>query len=90
MFSLTGERLEKHQHPISLMGKSSGIIYDEEIMILNARNESVYISINASPLLEEDNFVGTVMTFSDVSNRRKMALQKDEFISVASHEIKTP
>jgi two-component system phosphate regulon sensor histidine kinase PhoR len=89
-FSLTGERLEKDQHPISLIGKSSGTIYDKEIRIINARNESVYISINASPLLEDDSFIGTVMTFSDVSNRRKMALQKDEFISVASHEIKTP
>jgi two-component system CheB/CheR fusion protein len=50
-----------------------------------------YISINASPIFDEQgNLAGGVGTFMNVTNRRRIIQQKDEFISVASHELRTP
>ncbi|PWS30384.1 PAS domain-containing sensor histidine kinase [Pedobacter paludis] len=89
-FSLDGSTLQREQHPIYIMSVNQKPVYDHEIMIRNHKDESVYISINASPLYDGEIFIGVVMTFTDVTNRRKIAFQKDEFISVASHEIKTP
>ena len=33
---------------------------------------------------------GMVATYHDVTDRKKMERQKEEFISIASHELKTP
>ncbi len=90
-FSIDGKSLKRQQHPIAELMQSLSSIYDYEILIRNANDENLYLSINASPLLDEDDKLsGIVATFIDVTNRRKIALQKDEFISVASHELKTP
>ncbi|RYG22074.1 MAG: PAS domain-containing protein [Chitinophagaceae bacterium] len=90
-FSMDGKNLKRQQHPIAELMQSLNSVYDYEILIRNAKDENLYLSINASPLLDDqENLSGVVATFIDVTNRRKIALQKDEFISVASHELKTP
>lgn len=89
--SIEGKRLERYQHPIAELMVSLKSIYDHELLIRTAKEESLYISINASALIDDEGHLdGVVVTFVDVTNRRKIALQKDEFISVASHELKTP
>jgi len=51
----------------------------------------VYISVNAAPIRNnKGHIVGGVSTFMDVTNRRIATQQKDEFLSVASHELRTP
>jgi len=90
-FSIAGKSLKKQHHPIAGLMMSLKPIYDHEILIRNAKDENLYLSINASALLDNKGKLDSVVaTFIDVTNRRKIALQKDEFISVASHELKTP
>lgn len=44
-----------------------------------------------SPIIGEDGTdYGYVWFFQDVTERKKLERQKDEFISIASHELKTP
>ncbi len=90
-FSIDGKIMQPDQHPIARLLSSSHSVTDQEILILNSNKNSLYISVNATGLFDEENKLsGVVSTFIDVTNRRKIALQKDEFISVASHELKTP
>jgi signal transduction histidine kinase len=66
-------------------------IFDYEICIAPPHKESFYISINAVPIYDEqEQLTGGIGTFMDVTHRRKAIQQKDDFISVASHELKTP
>ncbi len=44
----------------------------------------------ASPLLDEGQIAGMVVSFQDVSERRRLERMKDEFISTVSHELRTP
>ena len=46
--------------------------------------------LRAIPVWEGDGIVKWVGTFTDIEEQRKALDKKDEFISVASHELKTP
>ncbi len=44
----------------------------------------------ASPLLKEGKPDGTVIAFTDTTERRALDRMKDEFVSTVSHELRTP
>jgi two-component system, OmpR family, sensor histidine kinase VicK len=48
------------------------------------------VEYGANPILEDGRVSGMVVTFRDVSERRRLDKMKDEFISTVSHELRTP
>lgn len=88
---LDGKPLADCDHPMAITLSTELPVYDMEIGIEGTGRDRFYISINAAPIFDENGILtGGVGTFMDVTNRRKLMQQKDEFISVASHELKTP
>ena len=88
---LDGSPLPADDHPMEIMMRTGKPVYDHEIGVQPPDRELFYISINAAPIHDAEGLlIGGVGTFMDVTNRRKITQQKDEFISVASHELKTP
>jgi two-component system phosphate regulon sensor histidine kinase PhoR len=88
---LDGTPVLKHEFPLFIAMNTKKSVYDFEIGIVPPDREQLYISINAAPIVDENGYVtGGIATFMDVTNRRKVIQQKDDFISVASHELKTP
>ncbi|MEI6237284.1 MAG: ATP-binding protein [Candidatus Saccharibacteria bacterium] len=54
-------------------------------------NKTVAVSLSVSPLFSSDNKItGAVGVFRDVTNERQEEKQRAEFISTASHEMRTP
>lgn len=51
---------------------------------------SLPIDLLVSPLLEEGRLLGAVVMFQDVSEERRIDEMKSEFISLASHQLRTP
>ncbi|WP_285055221.1 ATP-binding protein [Pedobacter ginsengisoli] len=89
--TLDGDVLPEDKHPVAITLSGGQPVYDYEIGIQPADGERFYISINAAPVRDEKGKVTSgIATFMDVTHRRKVFDQKDEFISVASHELKTP
>lgn len=86
-----GSFLPNEEHPIAVALDAGKLIFDYELSLKNEVDGTIYISINAAPLRNDNNdIVGCIVTFMDVTHRRLDLFQKDEFISVASHELKTP
>lgn len=51
----------------------------------------VPVKDSASPLIDsKGNVVGCVVVFRDISEERKIDKAKDEFVSLASHQLRTP
>jgi len=44
----------------------------------------------ATPIMDEGKIAGMVVSFQDISERRRLDKMKDEFISTVSHELRTP
>lgn len=49
-----------------------------------------YHLLRVTPVLEEGVIKNWVGTFTDIDDQKKVEKEKDEFLSIASHELKTP
>jgi len=88
---LDGSPLPQEEHPMAIMMRTGLPIYDQEIGVQPPEGERLFISINAAPIFDDDGqLTGGIGTFMNVTRRRRLMTQKDDFISVASHELKTP
>lgn len=89
---IDGSPLPDEEHPMAIMMRTGVPVLDAEISVQPPDRTRFYIAINAAPLLDQHTgeIIGGIGTFMDVSNRRKVLEQKDEFINVASHELRTP
>jgi PAS domain S-box-containing protein len=88
---VNGLPLPDDEHPVAQMIADSRAVHDQEIGVQPISGERIFLSINAAPIFgNQSELTGGIVTFMDVTHRRKLMQQKDEFISVASHELKTP
>jgi signal transduction histidine kinase len=61
-------------------------------MLLDRQNKNIFISLSISPVLENKTkkLSGAVAVFRDVTREKAEEQQRAEFISTASHEMRTP
>lgn len=71
--------------------KKKGKALQLEIRIKNRKTENFrYHLLRVTPVLEEGIIKNWVGTFTDIDDQKKVEKEKDEFLSIASHELKTP
>lgn len=67
-------------------------------VVTNAREDiytradggTVPVEVTASPATDDGEAVGAVVVFRDITQRLEVDRLKDEFVSIVSHELKTP
>jgi PAS domain S-box-containing protein len=66
-------------------------VRDSTATLMTKSDKPLPTNISVSPLLDTDqNVTGAVAVFRDVTNERRQEQQRAEFISTASHEMRTP
>lgn len=74
------ERSQKKHRPLEL-----------EIRIKHLKSASFrYHLLRMTPVFEQENIKNWVGTFTDIDAQKRIEKEKDEFLSIASHELKTP
>ncbi len=90
VFRPNGEPLPTEELPSSraLRGETcTGV----ELLIRQPSGREVYILVNSAPLRDADGQItGAVLAFQDITFIREQERLRDEFISAAAHELKTP
>ncbi len=87
----TGALYADAQHPFYKVFQQKQTIRDTSATITKKDNTLISVDINVSPLLDEKGLVsGAVGVFRDVSEQRQEEKQRADFISTASHEMRTP
>lgn len=79
------------QNPFVRVFKEGITIRDNNAQVMTPSNKHVAVSLTVSPLRDANSIItAAVAVFRDVSEERKQEQQRAEFISTASHEMRTP
>lgn len=79
------------QNPFNRIYKEGKTIRDNTATLVTRSNKHTAIMLSVSPLMDDKQTVtGAVAIFRDVSKERAEEQQRGEFISTASHEMRTP
>ncbi len=66
-------------------------LYFDSISLRNRKGKYVPISVALSPVLSQNkNERGCILLFRDITKQIELDHMKDEFVSIASHELRTP
>jgi two-component system sensor histidine kinase VicK len=86
-----GEPYEESANPFRRVFAEGATIRDNSASLLTKSKRILSISISVSPLLDDQKrAVAAVAVFRDVTQERVEENQRAEFISTASHEMRTP
>lgn len=78
-------------HPFKRVMSSTTPIRDNDATLASRNNKQVPLSLSLTPLVDKDKDVyGAVAIFRDVTQERQEEKQRSDFISTASHEMRTP
>lgn len=86
----TGALIQDIDHPFSTVLKSR-TPYSQTVLLNSRNNKRTYVSLAISPvIIKETELVGTVAVLRDVNAEKSQEQRSADFISTASHEMRTP
>lgn len=86
-----GEPYKENETPFARAFLEKQSITDREANLLTKQKTVKSVDITVTPLIDTDGQVsGATVVFRDVSEQRKEEAQRADFISTASHEMRTP
>ena len=75
----------------SLKAFKGDMVIGEKIIIKNQyQPQGIIVKVNAAPVMTKKNIIGVVFTFSDVTKEEEIDKMKSEFVSLASHQLRSP
>lgn len=85
------EPYTSEQDPLERIFTEIAPIRDNNAWLQTSSEKTIAINISVSPLINQNNEItGAVAVFRDVTSERQEEKQRAEFISTASHEMRTP
>lgn len=85
-----GENVEDDDTPFGKANATGVAVRENTLDIVGRTGKAIATYISVSPLTDGKRTTGLVGIFRDVSEERKEENQRAEFISTASHEMRTP
>jgi PAS domain S-box-containing protein len=86
-----GELLPESENPFRQVFDAGQSIRGKNMFLLTRDKKSMPISLNITPMIGSDKTVtAAVAVFNDVTTERAQEKQRGDFISTASHEMRTP
>jgi PAS domain S-box-containing protein len=85
-----GENVEDDDTPFGKASATGVAVHENTLDIVGRTGKTIATYVSVSPLTDGKRTTGLVGIFRDVSEERKEENQRAEFISTASHEMRTP
>lgn len=87
------KRVAKEDRPLMRVireGESLVTTLADDYYFLSKLGKKIAVIVASSPLLKDDKIVGGLVTFRDVNIEKRLDEAKNGFISIASHQMRTP
>lgn len=80
----------KRINPVRMVLKTGRKFESGNFMVRSAAKKKFPVDLIVTPLQHKDNITGATLIFYDITKEKELEKNKNEFISIASHELKTP
>ncbi len=88
LIDMKSEAIEPSSNPISQALNTNSEIRTSNLTLVTRSGKKIMVSLVASPVSETAS--GVIVVFHDISKEKAEEREKAEFISTASHEMRTP
>lgn len=85
-----GEPIPEETSPVRQVLYTNKSLTDNNIALMTRSGKRMFISLVVSPLGDTTPAAGAIAVFRDITREKEEERQKAEFISTASHEMRTP
>lgn len=86
-----GQPLAATDNPVTQAWQAKAPIIRNDLDLVTRAGRNYELSLSVSPINDQQgNINGAIAVFRDVSKEREVERQRNEFISTASHEMRTP
>lgn len=91
LHSADGTKLSDEADPFSMMWQGGKSLVRSDLTMQTKGGHTIAISLSLSPIYDTKHQVsGGIALFRDISAEKEVERQRNEFISTASHEMRTP
>jgi PAS domain S-box-containing protein len=85
-----GQPVPANESPFSKVFRTGEVIHNNKANLLTREHKQIAISLTITPILTNAQVTDAIAVFRDVSEERAEEQQRADFISTASHEMRTP
>jgi PAS domain S-box-containing protein len=86
-----GNKLDDKTDPLNQVWQEEKSLVRNDLTIETKGGRKMAVSLSLSPIFSADHKVsGSIVLFRDISQEKEVERQRNEFISTASHEMRTP
>ncbi len=86
-----GQPINDDQNAVCVVLQSGESLRDDDAILVKKDNKQLYVDISVSPMHDsKGELLGAAAIIRDVESQRREAKQHADFISTASHEMRTP
>ncbi|HET8669258.1 MAG TPA: histidine kinase dimerization/phospho-acceptor domain-containing protein, partial [Candidatus Saccharimonadales bacterium] len=82
------EPIKQEAHPVDVTLKSGQAV--NEVYGFKHGEQKILLNLSASPVVLEGKVAGAILVVRDVTKEKEIDRMKTEFISLASHQLRTP
>ena len=86
----SGEEVDRSLRPLTIATKEKKKVSSREFNYQRKNGTSFSVALTVTPIITKDKLVGTIEVFRDIAKEKEVDKAKTEFVSLASHQLRTP